>query len=104
MLGLIVVKKFGMSNKRSVYILPSNTEIWSIDLQETIEFNRDIYVSISHTTTLKDYVYVKKMIRIENLTLSQTTNTDCSSYMLTKHEFGVPLSKLKFVKQIDLNI
>jgi hypothetical protein len=86
----------------SLYILPANTEVWSIDLQENIKFINNIDVILAHTTTLGDYVFVKKAFKFENLALSFATGTNCSSYTPTKNEFGVSEKNLIFVKKITV--
>ena len=88
--------------KRKLYILPPGTEVWSIDLQETIKCSNQVYVTLINTTTFNDYVFVKKMIRFENIALTLTMGTDCSSYRPTKNEFGTSLKNLTFVKEIDV--
>jgi hypothetical protein len=88
--------------KRKLYILPPGTEVWSIDLQETIKCSNQIYVTLINTTTFSDYVFVKKMIKLENMMVSSLMGTDCSSYLPTKNEFGTSLKKLTFVKEIDV--
>ena len=86
-----------------LYTLPANTSVWSIDLQESIKMNNKAYVILAHTTTLDDYVFVKKVVRIENITLSWTMGTDCASYLPTKIEFGISLKYLTFVKEIEIH-
>ena len=88
--------------KRKLYILPKNTEVWSIDLQETIKCSNEFYVTLINTTTFSDYVFVKKMIKLENFARSSLMCTDCSSYLPTKNEFGTNLKNLTFVKEIDV--
>ena len=88
--------------KRKLYILPPGTEVWSIDLQENIKCSNQIYVTLINTTTIGDYVFVKKMIKLENFQLSFLMNADCSSYLPTKNEFGISLKNLTFVKEIDV--
>lgn len=85
-----------------LYTLPANTSVWSIDLQENVKFDRDVYVILMNTTVLNDYVFVKKVERFENITLSWTTGTDCASYRPTKIEFGVSLKYLIFVKETEI--
>ena len=88
--------------KRKLYILPPGVDVWSIDLQETVKCSNQVYVTLINTTTFSDYVFVKKMIKLENMALSCLMGTDCSSYLPTKNEFGTSLKKLTFVKEIDV--
>jgi hypothetical protein len=90
------------SKEVSLYTLLANTEVWSIDLQENIKFTNNIDVILVHTITTGDYVFVKKVIKYENLSLSFATGTDCSSYRPLKNEFGVPEKNLIFVKKITV--
>lgn len=85
-----------------LYILPADTKVWSIELQENVSIDRDVYVCVTNTTTIGDYVFVTKLIRFENITLSFTVGADCASYSKTKVEFGTSLKNLKFVKEIDI--
>lgn len=89
--------------KKKLYILHANTSVWSIDLQENIKIDKDAHVILMNTVHGSDYVFVKKVIRIENITLSWTMGTDCSSYLPTKKEFGVSLKHLTFVKEIEIH-
>lgn len=89
-------------NNTKLYKLPANTSVWSIDLQETIMINNDIYVILVNTTVFGDYVFVKKVIRFENIHLSFTIGTDCASYKPTKIEFGVSLKRLTFIKETEI--
>jgi len=86
-----------------LYTLLANTSVWSIDLQENVKVDRDVYVILMNTTYGSDYVFVKKVVRLENMTLSLTMGTDCSSYLPTKIEFGVPLKYLTFIKKIEIH-
>jgi hypothetical protein len=86
-----------------VYTLPANTKVWSIDLQENICLDRDIPVCVENTTTFGDYIFVVKLIKFENMALSMTMGTDCSSYKKTKIEFGTSLKNLIFVKNIEID-
>jgi hypothetical protein len=88
---------------KKLYILPANISVWSIDLQENIKIDKDVHVILMNTVHGSDYVFVKKVVRIENITLSWTMGTDCASYLPTKIEFGVSLKHLTFVKEIDIN-
>lgn len=87
---------------RELYILPAGVEVWSIDLQESIKLCKDIFVTITNTTTSADYVFVKKMLHFSNGALSALAGYDCSSYVPTKNDFGITKKKLMYVKNIDV--
>jgi hypothetical protein len=86
-----------------IYLIPSGTKVWSVDLQENVSFDKDIFVSLEHKTTIHDYVFVLKRIKMENMALCFATGTDCSSYLPTKNEFLANLNKLIFIKKIEIN-
>ena len=88
---------------KEIYRIPPGTKVWSVDLQAAVIFDKDVFVSLEHKTSLDDLVFVKKTIKIENLALCFATGTDCSSYLPTKNEFLVRLNKLILIKKIEIN-
>ena len=78
-----------------IFILKAGEKVFSIALQETIMFERDIYVGVTNTTTFPDYVFGNIQVRFGNETLSAFAKTNCETFIRTKHgDIGVNLSQL----------
>ena len=90
-----------MSKIGEVYVLPANTLVHSIQLQEMIRFEKDILVTVTNTCVGNDIVFATILVKFVNLALSFHTGTDMSSYMITRNEISVDFNKLKFVREYE---
>jgi hypothetical protein len=90
-----------MSKIGEVYVLPAGTPVWSIQLQETVKFQRDVIVAITNTCHGNDHVFATKLVEFKNLALTHEAGRDMTSYMMTKNEIGVDFDKLKFIREYE---
>ena len=88
-----------MSKIGEIYVLPANTLVHSIQLQEMIRFEKDILVTVTNTCMGNAHVFATILTKFINLALSFHTGTDMTSYKITKNEISVDFDKLKFVRE-----
>lgn len=64
-----------------IYMLPADTDIWCIDLQETISFNKPMYIRITSGTYDNSVVFGKLQTVYQNIALQSVIGKDAISYV-----------------------
>lgn len=79
------------------YILPAGVEVFSIALQETIVFKRDVIVKVTNTVSNTTHLFAVLQFRILNSSLSDICGKDMSSYF-DKINGGISVDSNKLIE------
>ena len=89
------MKEYKDINIGDLFILPKNTPVWSLSLQNMVMFLDDQYVKITHTVYDKKTIFAMIQLRFENIMLQQYLGKEAINYVdKTNSEIELSFSKL----------
>jgi hypothetical protein len=63
------------------YTLKAGSEVFSIALQESVKFTRDVVVKITDSAVSNGFVFGNVQLKFENIALSAASGQNMSSYV-----------------------